>query len=308
MSHPFTHRIAAPSRAAVTLPLGPTPVAESGPRRRVPQRRIGILVEPRYLAQAQPRGLGAALQAMGHDVRLIGVKAYEVGHARGLEGYDLLVARGRSWGVLGLLAWAERQGTPVINSSAAIAAVHNKAEMAMRLAEGGVRTPRTFVGRVADLAHLVPATCYPLILKPLFGDNGKGIVLVTASEELKDLEWPEETALAQQYLANDGFDIKLYGIGEQLWAVRKRSPLVRAACADTLGEATLLTRELDSLGRQCARLFGLQFYGIDCLQAADGPVVIEVNDFPNYTGVAGADEALARHVVRHAHRQTEEVS
>jgi glutathione synthase/RimK-type ligase-like ATP-grasp enzyme len=36
---------------------------------------------------------------------------------------------------------------------------------------------------------------------------------------------------------------------------------------------------------------------VDCVETPAGPVVIEVNDFPNYTGVPGADDALARLVL-----------
>jgi ribosomal protein S6--L-glutamate ligase len=51
------------------------------------------------------------------------------------------------------------------------------------------------------------------------------------------------------------------------------------------------------LARTCGRLFGLTVFGVDCLETSHGPVVIEVNDFPNFTAVPGADVLLARHVL-----------
>ena len=51
------------------------------------------------------------------------------------------------------------------------------------------------------------------------------------------------------------------------------------------------------LARRCGKLFGLELYGVDCLQTDAGTVVIEVNEFPNYTGVPGADEKLADYVL-----------
>ena len=55
---------------------------------------------------------------------------------------------------------------------------------------------------------------------------------------------------------------------------------------------------LQNLGRQCSRLFGLELYGVDCLETGNGPVVIEVNEFPNYTSVPQASERLADYVLR----------
>lgn len=261
-----------------------------------------MLAEQRYLAQTQPLGMSAALRAEGHEVSLIDARADEVVEDIGLDGYDLIVVRGRSWSVLTLLGRAESCGKPVLNPRASIAAVHNKADMAMTLVCGEVRTPRTFIGTVTDLAKYAPATCYPLILKPTFGDNARGLQIVATRHALRSLQWPEQTALAQQYLPNDGYDIKLYGIGDQLWAVRKSSPLAGPGKAGAKAELLPLTPELEALGRQCARLFGLHLYGVDCIQTSTGPVVIEVNEFPNYTGVPNADLALARYAVEYVQR------
>ena len=271
--------------------------------------RIAILAEPRYLAQRQPNGLCAALREAGQAVSLVGAGAGGGAAAGDFAGYDLIVARGRSPGVLGLLARAEACGKPTLNRRAAIAAVHNKAEMAVVLANGEVAMPRTFVGRPDDLADCVPAACYPLILKPQFGDNGRGLRIVDCPRALRHLDWPEPTALAQHYLANDGFDTKLYGIGDEVWAVKKRSPLARPEREPAEpAEPLPLTPELAALGRRCADLFGLHFYGVDCLSTPDGPVVIEVNDFPNYTGVPDADRALARYAVHYAQQCARKLS
>ena len=43
-----------------------------------------------------------------------------------------------------------------------------------------------------------------------FGDNARGLQIVNTRHALRNLKWPEETVLAQQYLANDGYDIKLF--------------------------------------------------------------------------------------------------
>jgi ribosomal protein S6--L-glutamate ligase len=275
---------------------------------RVPARlaRFGVLVERRYLSHAQPAGMTAALQARGHEVVTIDPEALaaEVGDGAWLGDLDLVVGRGRSLALLCLLTAAERRGTTTVNRRAAIAAVHNKAEMAVTLAAAGVAMPRTFLGRMDDLVAQVPSSCYPLVLKPSFGDNCEGLRIVESRDELAELTWPEPLVLAQQFLASDGNDLKLYGIADEVWAVRKPSPL-RGRDGAGVGridwsagcELVTPTAAQQEVGRRCGELFGLELYGVDCLETPDGVVVIEVNEFPNYTGVPAADDRLADYVV-----------
>jgi glutathione synthase/RimK-type ligase-like ATP-grasp enzyme len=49
-----------------------------------------------------------------------------------------------------------------------------------------------------------------------------------------------------------------------------------------------LTPELEELARACGEL-----YGVDVLVSPDGPLVVDVNEFPNYTGVEEAPVAIA---------------
>jgi ribosomal protein S6--L-glutamate ligase len=265
--------------------------------------RIGILVEKRYLAQTQPAGLMSALAAAGHETVCMDPQAaaYALEDGRWTDGLDLIVARGRSYHLLCLLGWAEARGVRTINKRAAIASVHNKADMAVLLAGARIPTPQTFLGPIQELSKIIPASLYPVILKPVFGDNSRGLRLAHTREELALIEWTEPVALAQRFIPNDGRDLKLYCIGDEVWAVRKPSPFDPAADggakrAAAKVERIPLTKELEALGRSLGRLFGLELYGVDCIESPEGPSVIEVNEFPNYTGVPDADRRLAEYV------------
>ena len=265
--------------------------------------RIGVLAEQRYLAQSQPTGMLSALRKRGHDIVLIDplASAFRLGDDKWLDGLDLIVGRGRSWGLLCLLGWAESRGVRTINTRDAIAAVHNKANMAIALAANRMPTPQTFLGAVEHLAKEITSDQYPLILKPIFGDNCRGLQVVGTAAEMGEMEWPEPVALTQTYHKTDGYDLKLYGIGDQVWAVRKPSPFNPRAEGEALQSGVLpLTPSLEELGRRCGQIFGLELYGVDCIQTAEGPLVIEINDFPNYTSVPEADERLAEYVERRA--------
>jgi ribosomal protein S6--L-glutamate ligase len=266
---------------------------------------IGVMAERRYMAQSQPAGLLDALRR--RDVKVTLLEPERLGGSMTddawLAGIDLVVGRGRSWGMLTLLAWVESRGVPTINRNEAISAVHNKAEMSVVLAANCVPAPRTYFGSIDVLGESLPDDAFPAILKPIFGDNCRGLEIVPGRAALASLAWDEPVALAQPFLPTDGYDVKLYGIGQDVWAVRKPSPL-EAASRGAKGASELLplTPELEALGRRCGLLFGLELFGVDCIVTHDGPLVIEVNDYPNYTAVPEADERLADYVVRAADR------
>jgi ribosomal protein S6--L-glutamate ligase len=265
--------------------------------------RVAVIAERRYLSQAQPSGMIGALRRMGHAVLVLDPQsgALEVGENRWIEGVDVAIARGRSWGVLCLLEWLERQGVPSINTRSAIASVHNKAEMAVALAAAGIPTPRTWLGPLERVAEQIPAQDYPVIIKPIFGDNCRGLQVVHAPHQLKDLDWPEAMAIAQTFFAGSAFDLKLYCIGREVWAVRKPSPLLQSEAGKT--EPVALTAELRSLARRCGELFNLDLFGVDCIETEAGPLVIEVNEFPNYSAVPDADEKLSNFVLAFAKQE-----
>jgi ribosomal protein S6--L-glutamate ligase len=267
---------------------------------------IALLAERRYLSQRQPLGLAAELDRQGCRVHLIdpGSTAISLTDDSWLTGVDLCVARGRSQAVLSRLLAAERRGVATLDRSSAIAGVRDKAAMAVALASVGIPTPATTLGTPSQLAAELPSHLYPVILKPIYGDNCRGLRVCGCPDAVAGLSPAfDDPLLAQPYLSGDGTDLKLYGVGERIWAVRKPSPLVAGGAAKarpgTSAEAAPvpLTADLRRLARACSELFGLELFGVDCLLTPAGPVVIEVNDYPNYTGVAGADEALANHVL-----------
>lgn len=274
---------------------------------------IGVLAEARYLAQSQPTGLSAKLNELGHRITMIDPqKAYYVmGDDDWFNGLDVIVGRGRSWALLALLGWAETRGALTINRREAIASVHNKAQMSIAFASAGIPIPQTFFGSVGRLAQEIPRSSYPIILKPIFGDNSRGLLVVYSPEEMAATDWPEPVALAQRYFQTDGYDLKLYGIGDEIWAVRKASPFNaplsgRLSMKTDGGESkdglAPITPALTDLGRRCGRLFGLELFGVDCIETEEGVLVIEINDYPNYTNVPDANERLADFVARRAAR------
>lgn len=260
---------------------------------------VWVLSDGRYLGQRMPVAFVRALARWGVEARVVDASETVAGVGGGdadpwakLEAGDVVVARTRNHLGLALLRRAERPGVTVLPRWEAIAHVRNKARAAETLAARGIPMPRTFlVDRPAPLKRL-PAEAFPLVLKPHLGDNGTGITVVGDPVELDDISWSDGLVVAQEFVDGGSVDVKLYGVGERVWAARKPSPLSGTAGA-VPAEPIDPSEELKSLARACAEIFGLELYGVDVLMSARGPLVVDVNEFPNYTGVDEAPDAIA---------------
>lgn len=262
--------------------------------------RVWILTDARYLAQRMPLALAGCLRAEGADVRLLvadGLVAAADPRSpdedpwHRLAAGDVVVARTRNRFALALLRAAARPGVAVLTPWAAVAAVRNKPRAAQALAAAGVPAPPTVLADSPASLKRLPSERFPLLLKPHLGDNARGIVLVRTAAELDDLPWTDGMVLAQTYVDAGAVDLKLYAAGDRVWAVRRPSPLAEggAEAAERVEPSEAHRR----LVHACARTFGLSLLGVDVLETRGGPLVVDVNDFPNYTGVAEAPGAIA---------------
>ena len=133
------------------------------------------------------------------------------------------------------------------------------------------------------------------MVKPNSGSALRDVYRVDSPDELARLAI-DGSLLSQPYLPNPGHDVKLYNPGDEVFATVKRSPLHPGA--DVVEEQIPVTPELRNLARAVGRVFGLDIYGIDVVETADGWVVLDVNDFPSFGNVPQAAWRLARTVLR----------
>ena len=139
---------------------------------------------------------------------------------------------------------------------------------------------------------------YPIIVKPVFGDNAEGIVVLEEPADLLRLRWRDPELIAQEYRPGSGADLKLYVIEDFIAAVRRPSP-ISPCTARSLGGVTV-NDSLREIVNRVSKVFGLRFFGVDCLEVDGRLEVLEVNDFPNYSSVPNASEVLARRVLMRA--------
>jgi hypothetical protein len=102
--------------------------------------------------------------------------------------------------------------------------------------------------------------------------------------------------LAQHYVKNIGFDIKLYVAGTEVHAVAKRSPLHPEVRVNK--HLIPVSAELRKLALYVGKVFGLDIYGLDIVETEHGPVVVDINDFPSFGYVPDAVSLVSDYILQ----------
>ncbi len=272
-----------------------------------PALTIAIVTEQRHLQDRALVEARAGLEAAGCTVPLLVPGAddlFEVPTAA--PPWDAVLSRGRDLAGLGLLAAASALGVLAINRPQVVELVRNKIAMQAVLLEHGLPLPKTWFAVDPALFRALPAARFPLVVKPYDGDGSRGLALLTRPEDVDLLPQARRRGslyLAQEFLDTGGWDLKLYGVGAQVWAVRKpslvslRQPGPASVVPAAGGELVELDAQLRDIALTCGRACGLELWGVDVAMTSGGPRIIEVNDFPTYSAVPDAGAAIARHVL-----------
>jgi ribosomal protein S6--L-glutamate ligase len=270
---------------------------------------VAIIVERRHLGDRALVEARSALESAGCDVPLV---VPDANHAFDIPSeappWDAVLSRGRDLAGLGMLAAVSALGVIAINTPESIELVRNKIAMHGVLLEQDLPLPKTWFASDASAFRLLPLDSFPLIVKPFDGDGSAGLALLTRPGDvglLPALEGKQSVYLAQELLQTDGWDLKLYGIGNRVWAVRKPSPVsfLEPGAVDVgIGpkrdaELIRIDARLRDIALTCGRACGLELWGVDVAMTPRGPYVIEVNDFPTYSAVPDAGAAIAQHVL-----------
>lgn len=205
----------------------------------------------------------------------------------------------------------ERMGRCVLNPAAAIERTVDKFYTSCLLEEAGVPTPRTVVAEREADAMAAFRELRDVIVKPLFGSNGRGMVRVSDEEiafrVFRALELERAVYYLQEAIPHDGRDIRAFVVGDRvvasMWRRSEewRTNLARGARA----KAATLPPAWEELSLRAAWAVGAEYAGVDLLPGSDGRVhVLEVNGIPGWRGLqeaTGVDVAGA--IVEHLERR-----
>src|SRR5712692_4869942 len=273
------------------------------------------------------RVLAEAACQRGHDVRVLDTLQFDIRVSRqtpellyqgeAVGPVDAVIPRiGASITFFGLavVRQFEIMGVYCLNESQAIARSRDKLRCLQILSGHDIGLPPTVYTRQAD--H-VPACIDrvkgpPVIVKLLEGTQGIGVVLAettpAASSVIEAFHGLDQNILIQQFIAEaKGADIRAVVVGRKVVAAMKRqaSPGEFRSNIHRGGKAkkVRLSPEYRKTALAAARVLGLTVAGVDLIESAEGPMVMEVNSSPGLEGIqktTGVDVAGA--IIEHIER------
>ena len=167
------------------------------------------------------------------------------------------------------------------------------------LSRAGLGLPKTvftnYSKNVDDVIDSVGGT--PLVIKLLEGTQGLGVVLAenknAATSVLEAFNGLKARVIAQEFIKEaKGADIRVFIVdGTVVGAMKRqgkegefRSNLHRGGSAEIIK----LTIDEENAALKAARVMGLGVAGVDLLQSARGPLILEVNSSPGLEGIESA--------------------
>lgn len=263
----------------------------------------------------------------GHDMIVVDhlkcVLIIEKGHpailykGKHIENIDAVIPRiGASVTFYGAAVVRQFEQMKVFSTleSQALVRSRDKLRSLQLLAQANVGMPKTaFASTSSDIDSLLGAIGgTPAIIKLLEGAQGIGVVLAETHKSAKSMIEAfmdlEANILVQEFIKEaKGADIRAFVVdGQIVGAMRRqgaegefRSNLHRGGKAELI---ELSAEEKRTALKSCKKL-GLAIAGVDMLQSARGPLVMEVNSSPGLEGIENATKVdIATKIIEYIER------
>lgn len=193
--------------------------------------------------------------------------------------------------VLGRLAAV---GAVVVNPPRSLEAAVDKYLASSKLQAAGLLVPRTMACQTVDDAMDAFALFGgDVVLKPLFGSEGRGIARLTdeaiALRTFKTLAQLQSVLYVQEFIPHEDFDVRLLVIGYRVLAMKRinqsdwRTNVARGATTEPFQP----TPEMIEIALAAAGAVGAPLAGVDLLPDRNGRLyVLEVNAVPGWKALA----------------------
>lgn len=192
-----------------------------------------------------------------------------------------------------ILRRLEGLGQRVINSAFAIEQTVNKYYTSSVLAAADLTVPKTFVAEDAEQALDFFKQEKDLIVKPLFGSLGKGMVRVkdedSAYRIFKSWDYNNFVLYLQEFIEHKQEDIRVFVLGDKVLGAIKRkgkdwkTNLARGAKAESIK----VSPNLERIALKASKTLNLDYAGVDIIlneKESGRPYLIEVNGIPGWKG------------------------
>ena len=186
-------------------------------------------------------------------------------------------------------------GVLIYNPVRSIEITIDKGMTSFLLDRAGIATPPTWVSESQDEIRKITETetrsGNKLVLKPLFGNCGRGLQLIECIEQLPDAETIDGIYYLQRFVTQQnasGRDWRIFVIGGKAVAAMERISdhwiTNRARGGKCL--PAVLTEPLRQIAEQAAEITRTCYAGVDIIMDEDGNyLVLEVNSVPAWRGL-----------------------
>jgi len=258
------------------------------------------------------RRLREAARVRGHQVQVLDTLQFAISmeqenpgllyRRRRLGEVDAVVPRiGASVTTFGtaVVRQFQQMGVFVANTANSIGNSRDKLRALQILSKHDIGiAPTMFVRNQADILMAIDRVGgAPVIIKMMQGTQGVGVILAEsnniAEAIVEAMQGAKQSVLIQKFVAESkGRDVRAFVVGNQVVGAMRlvaqgqefRSNLHRGGKA----EAIDLEPAYAEAAIRAAHILGLRIAGVDMLEGADGPQIIEVNSSPGLEGIEKA--------------------
>jgi len=258
--------------------------------------------------------LVAAASERGHEARVLDTLRFAIDlsgdvpdlqyRGRQLDDFDALLPRiGASITFFGLAVVRQFEQMDVYTPtpSNGIANSRDKLRSIQILSRHDIAIPATTF--VRDRADVLPAIDRvggaPVVIKLLEGTQGIGVILAPdtkiAEAVIETLQSTRQNVLIQRFVAESrGRDVRALVVGDRVVAAMRRQASGDEFRSNIHRGGSVEAIDLDPVyadtAVRAAQIMGLRVAGVDMLEGAEGPVVMEVNSSPGFEGIERATE------------------
>lgn len=193
----------------------------------------------------------------------------------------------------------EQMGVFCCNSSLGISHSRDKLRCLQVLSRHDIGLPETaFVRSKSDVMPAIERLGgAPVIVKLLEGTQGIGVILAEsrqiAEAIIETLQSAKQNVLIQRFVSESkGTDIRALVVGDRVVAAMRRRAKGQEFRSNVhrggTTEAIKLDQAYEETAVRAAQIVGLRVAGVDMLEGADGPQIMEVNSSPGLEGIENA--------------------
>ncbi len=255
----------------------------------------------------------AALQR-GHEVKVLNTLKFAIDLRKGipdlyfrqkpLSHYDAVLPRiGTSVTYFGTAVVRQFQQMDVFcaNTAHGILNSRDKLRSLQILSRHHIGIPATTF--VKDKKDVIPAIervgGAPVVIKLIEGTQGIGVLLAESRKAAEGiielLQSQKQNVLVQKFVAESkGKDIRAFVVGDRVVAGMRRVAQGQEFRSNVhrggVAEAIELDEQYQETAVRAAQILGLRVAGVDMLESADGPQIMEVNSSPGLEGIETCTE------------------